>query len=290
MQFKPESSREIAYTGIASFIPIIGQIIIVTRPKLSVGSKIRGSVYALIASFVLLMLVPVEENDAGTQFSQDVETLPSSVEQEPPVTLERQDPPDFIAMDSCGEVGVDAERAYPVYLNDADLGWARSKLCRDAFKSIRSGTDQATVVVASFDSLDKAENFATKVGGEVGQATILNQQEAVKKIEPSQPKLDKEEIAAPKSDKELFVDTLVSNTPGLGAQEQLAIIAPGLYEKNAELWTAVDGIPISTAEGLVSEMLTGVAYKNGFDHWDKKLIDNMSTGIVKGLYRWNSGG
>lgn len=90
-----------------------------------------------------------------------------------------------------------------------------------------------------------------------------------------------------KTNREKFADTIVSSTSGLFAQEANSIIAPNLYDVRSDLWTAINGTSINFAEEMISGELKKIEYEKGLG-WDDEQIQKMSSGIVKGLYRWNS--
>ena len=213
MKLAPQSKRETIYTGITCFLPIIGQLIILTRPKLSVGAKVRGSIYGLVGSFLLLMMMPVSNVDQPVADSSE-EGI-ESIE----VTEKL-----FKPRESCGDVRENADLIYPVYLDNIDLESVKSSFCRDAFISTREEIGEGTIVVASFDTLDKALEFSEEIGGRVGEPDISKVQEkrAVDAVPPAiqeEPPLSTQPIPQPKTDEQKFADTLVSATPGFLAQE-----------------------------------------------------------------------
>jgi uncharacterized protein YgiM (DUF1202 family) len=70
---------------------------------------------------------------------------------------------------TCGEeASTPSENWYPVYIDGAELSAIRSQYCGNAISEVRSKTGAPTVQVASFTSYEKAKQFATAVGGEVG--------------------------------------------------------------------------------------------------------------------------
>ena len=180
MRLKPKSTKEIVYIGIASLLPVIGQIIIATRPTLSVGAKVRGSLYAFLLTFVWLMLIPVEDSAKQAESAVTVEDSPvADIE-----TVEEL--PSFTQMASCGNVSEDADFLYPVFLDNVDLDKARLQFCGDAISSVRQGTGKKTVILASFGTLKEAQKFADQVGGEVGEPDLVAKEtESVPPAEPS---------------------------------------------------------------------------------------------------------
>jgi uncharacterized protein YgiM (DUF1202 family) len=70
---------------------------------------------------------------------------------------------------TCGEeASTPSANWYPVYIDGAELSAIRSQYCGNAISEVRSKTGAPTVQVASFTSYEKAKQFATAVGGEVG--------------------------------------------------------------------------------------------------------------------------
>lgn len=283
MRLTPQSARETIYTGVAAFLPVIGQLVILTRPKLSTGAKVRGSIYGLFGSFFLLMLIPAPEVDQSVIASEE-----AGVEGNIEVARKLFEP-----RESCGDVGANADLVYPVYLDNIDLELAQSNFCGDAFLSINEETGDRAIVVASFDALDKALEFSDEIDGRVGEPDFSRVREekviaeATSPVIQDQPSVVEQPAPQPKTDEQKFADTLVSATPGFLAQEQMGLLAPGWYENRENLWVAIEGLPINQSEAITGQMLKKVSYENGLG-WDDKLIDNMSKGLVKGLYAWNN--
>jgi serine/threonine protein kinase, bacterial len=69
---------------------------------------------------------------------------------------------------TCGDQGGRGLSWYPVFINNANLGQIQRDYCQDAIAKTRDDGTPA-VQVASFTERSKAEAFAKKVGGDVGQ-------------------------------------------------------------------------------------------------------------------------
>lgn len=73
---------------------------------------------------------------------------------------------------SCGDKSIEGKNTwYPVFVDGGDLGTIRSQFCADAVATKRKDTGVKTVQLASFTSLEKANDFAKAVGGDIGQPT-----------------------------------------------------------------------------------------------------------------------
>jgi serine/threonine protein kinase, bacterial len=75
--------------------------------------------------------------------------------------------PSSTAEDTCGDSG-DSGSWYPVFIDNADVRQVRQKYCRDAIAKTRDNGTPA-VQVASFSDRQRAVDFASRVGGEVGE-------------------------------------------------------------------------------------------------------------------------
>lgn len=64
---------------------------------------------------------------------------------------------------------------YPVFVDGGDLDTIRQQFCADAVATVRKDTKVPTVQLASFVSRDQAVEFASAVGGDVGQPTFPNE-------------------------------------------------------------------------------------------------------------------
>jgi serine/threonine protein kinase, bacterial len=98
---------------------------------------------------------PITSPSASTPPSAEPSVSPST---EPVVT----------APATCGDRGDRGLSWYPVFINHADLGQVQRDYCQDAIAKTRDDGTPA-VQVASFTERSKAEAFAKKVGGDVGQ-------------------------------------------------------------------------------------------------------------------------
>ena len=278
MSIKPQSTREIVYTGVASLLPVIGQIIIATRPTLSVGAKVRSSLYAFLLTFIWLMLIPVDDSVKQAESAATVEDAPvADVE-----TVE--DLPSFAQMASCGNVSGDADLIYPVFLDNVDLSKARLQFCGDAISSVRQGTGQKTVILASFSTLKEAQEFADKVDGEVGEPDIV-----AKNAEPSreiveereQPIVETKALTpeVPLTPAETLKNRVISNTPGLFAQERISLLdADVLYNDFMPVLCSLSkdsSIALSYTKEVASDMAQRTLQA------DEKMAKNMAEGFVQ---------
>ena len=279
MSAKPKSTKEIVYIGIASFLPVIGQIIIATRPTFSVGAKVRSSLYAFLLTFIWLMLLPVE--DSGKQSESAV-----AVEEAPVADVEAiGELPSFTQMASCGNVSDDADLIYPVFLDNVDLDKARLQFCGDAISSVRQGTGQKTVILASFSTLKEAQKFADKVSGEVGEPDII-----AKNAKPSRETVEEREqlivettaqVApeVPLTPAEILKNRIISNTPGLFAQERISLLdADVLYGEFMPVMCSLSqdsSIDLSDTRAIASDMAQRTLQA------DEKMARNMAEGFVQ---------
>jgi len=111
--------------------------------------------------------VPVESTSPSaspTPISSPSASIPPSAE--PSVSPSPE--PSVTAPATCGDQDGRGLSWYPVFINNANLGQIQRDYCQDAIAKTRDdGTP--TVQVASFTERSKAEAFAKKVGGDVGQ-------------------------------------------------------------------------------------------------------------------------
>ncbi|MGB8702900.1 MAG: serine/threonine protein kinase [Thermosynechococcaceae cyanobacterium] len=146
------------------------------RPFL-IGAGIGG---ALLLGFLLVRgqtpVADVQPSPANT-FSPTVSSSPSSASPSPspeasspsPEPSESPSPePSSTAQASCGDANDSGTTWYPVFINNADLEQVRRDDCQDAIAKVREDGTPA-VQVASFTDEQRANDFAQKVGGEVGK-------------------------------------------------------------------------------------------------------------------------
>lgn len=264
MKLAPQSTKETIYTGTAVLLPIIGQIVILTRPQLSVGAKIRGSIYSFFGSFFLLMLIPVPDVDSSTTASEVEEPEVESAE----VTRKL-----FKPRESCGSVEANADLIYPVYLDGLDLESARRNFCGDALSTTRKNTGAESVLLASFDSLNKAQTFAEKVNGEVGEPDFFENR-AEEKIAP-QPAPEPEPVY----------------------EEVPAYESESIPTSVMDQWAAPDGYEsMTTAEGIklaVQKQPGGLGcsgYHYGCITYKVVFSEDCSSASATGVFLGNDGG
>lgn len=73
---------------------------------------------------------------------------------------------------TCGDKPTgDSDTWYPVFVDGGDLETLRRNFCADATSTVRKDSLVESVQLASFTNRDRAIEFATAVGGDVGQPT-----------------------------------------------------------------------------------------------------------------------
>ena len=76
---------------------------------------------------------------------------------------------------TCGDKPTgDSDTWYPVFVDGGDLETLRRNFCADASFTVRKDSLVESVQLASFTNRDRAIEFATAVGGDVGQPTYPN--------------------------------------------------------------------------------------------------------------------
>jgi hypothetical protein len=105
----------------------------------------------------------------------DIPQAPSETESPNPVKI-NQFSPQF-PQKTCGDPATGNPNTvwYPVWIDDKSVDEVSSTYCRDAqFRPSREKTGRPSVQVASFTNLQRAEEFARQVGGEVGEPHTLD--------------------------------------------------------------------------------------------------------------------
>lgn len=144
---------------------------------LILGGCIGG---AILGAVLLLRPQPIPEVQPSPMVSASPSPLdslspvaPQSLEPTPPEAPATVSPspspqPVTTAAATCGDPGGSGDTWYPVFINQGNLEQVRNQYCQDAIAKTRNNGTPA-VQVASFNSREKAESFAQKVGGEVGE-------------------------------------------------------------------------------------------------------------------------
>lgn len=121
---------------------------------------------------LLAIGVFIRENLAQVQGT--IKDFPSVVKRTDRTDRLVTSPISLTAREACGDAyDPEATTWYPVFIDDGDLNQIRETLCRDAQLITRKDSGKKSVQIASFTTYERAAQFASEIGGEVGEPNIL---------------------------------------------------------------------------------------------------------------------
>jgi serine/threonine protein kinase, bacterial len=239
-----------------------------------IGGAILGAVLLLRPKSIPEVLPsPIASDNPSATNSAVPITSPSpasTIPVEPTPATTPSSPPTTNATASCGDPGGTGNTWHPVFMNQANLEQVRSQYCQDAIAKTRDDGTPA-VQVASFNSREKAEAFAQKVGGEVG--------------EPYQVGSNTISATSPSPSPAASSSSTVSPSPGTSPAPDgtNAVIIGDTSEKNIRSGPGTDyGVQHIAYSGDRVEILSTTTDKGGYT-WHKIYFPkSRATGWIAG--------